>query len=72
MSTRLKDNLRNLFEHLGHANIDIIPCRFHKKEEITFVTLGNIFDKINLLSLHNKSLVIFSIEEVEKGPESAV
>ena len=27
---------------------------------------------INLLSLHNKSPVTFSIEEVEKGPESPV
>ena len=39
---------------------------------MAFVTLGNILDKINLLSLHNKSPVTFSIEEVEKGPESAV
>ena len=69
---RLKDNLHNLFEHLGHANMNIISCRFHKKEEVAFVTLENILDKINLLSLHNKSPVTFSIEEVEKGPESAV
>ena len=39
---------------------------------MAFVTLGNILDKINLLSLYNKSPVTFSIEEVEKGPESAV
>ena len=71
-NTRLKDNLHNLFEHLGHANINIISCRFHKKEEVAFVTLGNILDKINLLSLHNKSPVTFTIEGVEKGPESAV
>ena len=34
---------------------------------MAFVTLGNILDKINLLSLHNKSPITFSIEEVEKG-----
>ena len=47
--------------------------RFHKKiQEVAFVTLGNILDKINLLFLHNESPVTFSIEDVEKGPVSAV
>ena len=39
---------------------------------MAFVTLGNILDKNNLLSLHNKSPVTFLIEEVVKGAESAV
>ena len=42
-NTRLKDNLHNLFEHLGHANININSCMFHKKEEVAFVILGNIW-----------------------------
>ena len=47
--------------------------RFHKNEEVAFVTLGNILDKINLLFLHNIFLPLtFSNEDIEKGPVSSV
>ena len=41
-----------------------------KKEKVAFVTLGTTLDKINLLSLYNKSQATFSIEEVETATES--
>ena len=39
---------------------------FYKKEEVAFVTLGNILDKITLFSQYYKSPTTITMEEVEK------
>ena len=47
---RLRETLQSLFASLGSDGLDIISCRFHKKEEVAFV---NILDKITLFSQYN-------------------
>ena len=63
---RLQETLQSLFASLGSDGLDIISCRFHKKEEVAFVTLGNILDKITLFSQYYKSPTTITMEEVEK------
>ena len=63
---KLPETLQSFFAFLGTKGLDIISCRFHKKEEIAFVTLGNILDKITLLSQYYKSPTTITMEKVEK------
>ena len=63
---RLRETLQSLFASLGSDGLDIISCRFHKKEEVAFVTSGNILDKITLFSQYYKSPTTITMEEVEK------
>ena len=65
-SSKLRENLGKIFDFLEFTNLDIVSCRFYKKEEVASITLGNIIDKIALLSHYYKSPVTFSIEPVEK------
>ena len=65
-SSKLRENIGQTFDFLGITNADIVSCRFYKKDEVAFVTLGNIIDKITLLSHYYRSPVTFSIEPVEK------
>ena len=65
-SSKLRENLGKIFDFLGITNLDIVSCRFYKKEEVASITLGNIIDKIALLSHYYRSPVTFSIEPVEK------
>ena len=57
-------DIQSLFASLGSDGLDIISCRLHKKEEVAFVTLGNILDKITLFSQYYESPT--TMEEVEK------
>ena len=63
---RLRETLQSLFASLGSDGLDIISCKFHKKDEVAFVTLGNILDKITLFSQYYKSPTTITMEEVEK------
>ena len=63
---RLRETLQSLFASLGSDGLDIISCRFHRKEEVAFVTLGNILYKITLFSQYFKSPTTITMEEVEK------
>ena len=71
-SSKLRESLGHIFEFLGVTNIDIVSSRFYKKGEVANVTLGNIIDKITLLSHYYRSPVTFSIEPVEKKKDTLV
>ena len=71
-SSKLQESLGHIFEFLGVTNIDIVSSRFYKKGEVAFITLGNIIDKITLLSHYYRSPVTFSIEPVEKKKDTLV